>query len=497
MRYHPRSIIGLTLAAFLAVILTDSIGTVRAGTTSNQDGPTPRRPNVILIIADDHRADHLGGAGHDEIDTSAIDSLAARGTRFDRAYCQGSTSPAVCLPSRSRLISGRNDWTTPNWQRAHGRADFPLWPEVLRTEGWRTHHIGKWHCGRAWFDRCFEDGSSVHFGGMGSHRTLPVVDLKADGTEIRRPLTKYSSDEFADAAVEYIDRCASDDDDRPFVLSLSFTAPHDPRTPPDGPSVIDARAARIKLPPNVLPVHPFDNGEMTIRDEELLSWPRRPEELREEIARYDLMIENMDAGIGRVLAALDSHGLTDNTVIVFAGDHGLALGSHGLLGKQNLYEHSMRSPLIVVGPGFPAGTIRDDFTYLYDVPATILAAAGVAIPDSMDGLDLHLDTGREDVLTRYRQIQRAWRDDRWKVIWYSPIDRWQVFDLLADPEETVDLARDPANTGLVADLRRRLQAARRENQDTEDLLVDQPKAERFDAAAAETSRLAKRHWRRP
>ena len=493
MTHDHRAIIGLALVIFLA----DSIRTSPAEATNRDGSQNADRPNVILIIADDHRADHLGCAGRNEIDTPAIDRLAARGVRFDRAYCQGSTSPAVCLPSRSRLISGRNDWTTPNWQRAHGRADFPLWPEVLRSEGWRTHHIGKWHCGRSWFDRCFDDGSSVFFGGMGSHRTLPVVDIDAEGNETQRRLADYSSDEFADQAVAFIDAVATDDDPRPFVLSLSFTAPHDPRTPPAGQTTIDARAARIELPPNVLPVHPFDNGEMTIRDEELLSWPRRPRELREEIARYDLMIENMDAGIGRVLEALDRQALTDDTVIIFAGDHGLALGSHGLLGKQNLYEHSMRSPLIVVGPGFPAGTTRNDFTYLHDIPATILAAAGLAIPDSMDGLDLHLSTERNDILTRYRQIQRAWRDDRWKIIWYPKIDRWQVFDLLADPEETVDLARDPANTGLVADLRRRLQAARRENQDTEDLLVERPDAERFDSETAETARLAKDHWKRP
>ncbi len=493
MAHDLRTPLGLVILIFLAAPL-ESPGTASASTHGSQ---ATEQPNIIFIIADDHRADHLGCAGRDGIDTAAIDGLAARGVRFDRAYCQGSTSPAVCLPSRSRLISGRSDWTTPNWQQAHRRADFPLWPEALRIEGWRTHHIGKWHCGRLWFDRCFESGSSVHFGGMGSHRTLPVMDIDANGNETRRRLGDYSSDEFADQAVAFIDACASDDDDRPFVLSLSFTAPHDPRTPPDSEDVIRARANSIELPPNFLPVHPFDNGQMTIRDEELVAWPRTPGPLREEIARYDLMIENMDAGIGRVLAALDRRGLTDDTVIVFAGDHGLAMGSHGLLGKQNLYEHSMRSPLIVAGPGFSAGTVRDDFTYLHDVPATILAAAGVAIPDSMDGFDLQLDTGRDGVLTRYRQIQRAWRDERWKVIWYPKIDRWQIFDLLADPEETVDLARDPANAGLVTALRRRLQAARVELHDTTDLLVDRPLAERFDSKAAETARLAKDHWKRP
>lgn len=456
----------------------------------------PSRPNIVFIVADDHRADHLGCVGRPGIETAAIDALAARGVRFDRAYCQGSTSPAVCLPSRARMISGRSDWTTPDWRTTLRRADFPLWPEVLRAAGWRTHHVGKWHGGRPWFDRCFESGSSVLFGGMGSHTTLPVVDLLPGGEDVRRRLEAYSSDEFADRAAIFIDACATDDDDRPFVLSLSFTAPHDPRTPPDDDEVIQVRARTIELPPNVLPVHPFDNGEMTIRDEELVAWPRTPEALREEIARYDLMIENMDRGIGRVLATLDRHGLTDETLVVFAGDHGLALGSHGLLGKQNLYEHSMRSPLVIAGPGFLGGETRDDFTYLHDLPPTILAAAGVEIPATMDGLDLHHPTSRPGVLTRYRDLQRAWRDDRWKVIWYPRIDRWQVFDLAADPDERVDLARDPANAARVSAMRRTLGRARAEQGDDAMLLIDRVEPEVFDADAAEAARRTKDHWKR-
>lgn len=468
------------------------------GTTS-ADPPatvTARRPNVVLIVADDHRADHLGCAGRTGIRTTAIDALAARGVRFDHAYCQGSTSPAVCLPSRARMISGRSDWTTPDWGTALRRSDFPLWPEVLREAGWRTHHVGKWHGGRPWFDRCFEGGSSVLFGGMGSHTTLSVVDVAPNRKDVRRRLEAYSSDEFADRAAGFIDACATDDDDRPFVLSLSFTAPHDPRTPPDDDETVRVRADSVELPPNVLPVHPFDNGEMTIRDEELVAWPREPAALREEIARYDLMIENMDRGIGRVLATLDRHGLTEDTLVVFAGDHGLALGSHGLLGKQNLYEHSMRSPLVIAGPGFPEGETRDDFAYLHDLPPTILAGAGVEIPETMDGLDLHHATSRSGVLTRYRDLQRAWRDDRWKVIWYPRIDRWQVFDLAADPDEQVDLARDPAHAARVAAMRRALEQARAEHGDDAALLTDRIEPETFDADAAEAARRRKDHWRR-
>jgi arylsulfatase A-like enzyme len=460
--------------------------------STGRSSAAPPIRGVVFILTDDQRADFLGVAGRDGLETPAIDALAARATRFDRAYCQGSRSPAVCLPSRSRMLTGGSDWTTPDWQKAQQRDDLPLWPELLRDAGWRTHHVGKWHAGRRWFDRAFESGESVLFGGMGSHWTLQVEDRPLDGEPATRSLREYSTREFGAAAVDFLDEHLTTEPDRPFVLHLCFTAPHDPRTVP-GDDDVSARAARVELPGNILPVHPFDNGEMTIRDETLLGWPRTESDLRREIAIYEMMIEEIDAQVAAIVETLDANDALDDVLIVFASDHGLALGSHGLLGKQSLYEHSMRAPMVFAGPGFEDGAVRDDFAYLHDLAPTILAACGIEIPTSMAGRDLHGPTDRDHVLLRYRDLHRSWRDDRWKVIWHPRIDRWQVFDLMNDPNETTDLARDPANAALVARLRRALLAAREAAGDDVDLLADRPEDERFDHEAANERRESGRH----
>ncbi len=105
-----------------------------------------------------------------------------------------------------------------------------------------------------------------------------------------------------------------------------------------------------------MPQHPFDHGALIIRDENLAAWPRTEEVVRDQLAEYYGLITHLDEQVGRILAALDENGQAENTIVVYAADHGLAVGSHGLLGKQNLYEHSMRCPLIVRGPGIPQGS---------------------------------------------------------------------------------------------------------------------------------------------
>ena len=152
--------------------------------------------------------------------------------------------------------------------------------------------------------------------------------------------------------------------------------------------------------------------------------------------------------------------------------------------------------MILDGAGFTDGGVRRDFAHLHDLAPTILAAAGVSPPARMDGLDLHRPTGRKGVLTRYRDAQRAWRGDRYKIIWYPSIDRWQVFDLATDPEEIIDLAPDPREAARTAALRRELQAARDRCGDDALLPVEQTRSETFDAEAANAARSAKRpHWR--
>ncbi|MCA8966300.1 MAG: sulfatase-like hydrolase/transferase [Planctomycetes bacterium] len=205
---------------------------------------------------------------------------------------------------------------------------------------------------------------------------------------------------------------------------------------------------------------------MTVRDENLLGWPRDPALLQRQLTDYRALVAHLDFQVGRILATLDRLGLTENTLVVYAADHGLALGSHGLLGKQSLYEHSMRSPVILAGPGVPAGQRREGLCYLFDLMPTILAAAGAAPPANLDGVPLQplvqgSGPGREQLSFAYAGTQRALRRGDHKLIRLPQIDRELLFDVKNDPDELHDLAGTPAAKAVEDDLRDRLQAAQR------------------------------------
>jgi arylsulfatase A-like enzyme len=458
-----------------------------------QEIRTDVRPNILLILTDDQRADTLGVAGNDGIDTPNIDRLASRGARFTSAYCQGSMNGAVCLPSRSMILSGSALFDRASWSGAIRNDDLPLFPERLREAGYVTFHTGKFHSGRPWFRRCFDQGTGVFFGGMGSHFTLPVVDVVDDETFTDPyPINGHSSSFFTDAMVEFI---GEHDEQVPFFAEICFTAPHDPRTPTEA-SLEGVDPDRIRLPGNYLPLHPFHNGEMTIRDEELSPWPRTEEEVRKQIRLYHAMIEDIDHQVGRLLEALESTGRLDETMIIFASDHGLAVGSHGLMGKQNLYEHSMRAPLIAVGDGFEPESVRDEFVYLHDIAPTVLEWAGLETTEDARALQKSSRAPREHIMLAYKDLMRSIRVGDWKLIWYPPIERFQLFDLGNDPEETVDLSTDEAFHDRLESMQDLLSQSRAAHGDTVHLKAVPGRSAVFDHAAADSDRNGKSHWKR-
>jgi arylsulfatase A-like enzyme len=190
---------------------------------------------------------------------------------------------------------------------------------------------------------------------------------------------------------------------------------------------------------------------MRVRDEALLPWPRKPEAVRKEISDYYAIITHMDSQLGRVLDTLDREGLTKNTIIVFASDNGLAVGQHGLLGKQSLYDHSIRVPLILAGPGIPAGQRTDTMVYLFDIFPTLFDLLNLPIPKTVDGksfvpvLKDPKRKMRDGMVYAYRHVQRGIRTTRWKFIRYNAngVQNQQLFDLAADPWEMKNLAEDP------------------------------------------------------
>ncbi|MHC5053121.1 MAG: sulfatase-like hydrolase/transferase [Planctomycetota bacterium] len=435
------------------------------------------RPNVLFFFTDDQRFDTIRALGNPEIVTPNIDRLVERGVAFRNAYIMGGTCGAVCMPSRAMLHSGRTLWHIEREGQGIPEEHTTL-GETLRAAGYDCFGTGKWHNGPQSYARSFSAGAEVFLGGMGDHWNVPAFDFDPEGKyDSRLPFCKdpglsrelghrkgdhvhagrHSTDVFCDATANFLRGLEGD---RSFFTYLSFMAPHDPRTMP-GAFLEMYDPAKLSLPPNYAPVHPFDNGEMSVRDERLEAWPRTEEAVLRHKAEYYAMISHLDAGIGRVLDALEETGRAEDTIIVFAGDNGLAVGRHGLMGKQSLYEHSIHVPLLMSGPGIPRGEEREGLAYLLDIFPTLCDLVGIETPASVEGRSLApvlSDPGatvRERLSFAYRHLHRAATDGRWKLIEYlvEGRRRTQLFDLAADPWETNDLSTDPARAGEVEALR--------------------------------------------
>ena len=412
-----------------------------------------KRPNILFLFTDDQRFDTINALGNKDIITPNIDRLVRNGTTFTKAYIMGGTSPAVCAPSRAMLMTGRTLFHVEKkgtWDYNISKK-YKTLPEALRTAGYTTFGTGKWHNGGASYARSFSTGAKIMFGGMSDHYDIPVHDFNPAGKyprEKRYQLKgKHSSELYADAAIQFLQHY---EDKNPFFMYVSFQAPHDPRDmPKEYLDMYDPE--KIPLPRNFMPEHPFDNGEMKVRDEGLTPWPRTPGEIRKHIAAYYAMITHMDAQIGRVLESLRKTGQAENTIIVFAGDNGLAVGRHGLMGKQNVYEHSVHVPLIFSGPGIPQGRKRDAFCYLFDIYPTLCEMTGTAVPDTVEGKSLSpllknkKARLRDTMFFAYRDFQRSVRDHRYKLIEYMVKGKrtTQLFDLQSDPWEIKNLIDDP------------------------------------------------------
>jgi arylsulfatase A-like enzyme len=298
---------------------------------------------------------------------------------------------------------------------------------------------------------------------MSDHYNVPVHHLTPQGElESYDAQGIHSSVLFADAAVDFLNQQVGfDGSDDPFFMYVSFTSAHDPRDPP-----VSFRKAYYEAPPpvpdNFMPQHPFDNGHMVLRDEVLAPWPRSQHAVRDQLSEYYGLITHMDEQIGRIFDALRRTGEWDETIIVYTADHGLAMGSHGLLGKQNLYEHSMGTPLVFYGPGIPQGEKREALVYLLDILPTVCELNGVPFPDQVEGKNLapllrgEANRVRDSLYTAYRDVQRAIRDERWKLIRYPQINHTQLFDLESDPLELNNLADDPEHAKRVDTMMNRL-----------------------------------------
>lgn len=441
------------------------------------------RPNILFFFTDDQRFDTIRALGNDRIVTPNMDRLVARGTAFTHAHIPCGTSGAVCMPSRAMLHSGRSLFHLAGAGESIPREHTTL-GEALRAAGYRTFGTGKWHNGRESFHRSFAAGDEIVFGGMADHWNVPAYHFDPTGRYDTRCLVtpepfksnrtvardcdhihagRHSTELIADSALAFLDAPPSD---APFFLYVSFLAPHDPRTMPQRYRDLYPPES-IELPASFMGGHPFDNGDLHVRDEELAAFPRDPGEIRRHIAEYYAMITHLDDQLGRLTSALEARGLLDSTIVVLAGDNGLALGRHGLMGKQNCYDHSVRVPLVFAGPGVPQGRRTDAFAYLFDIFPTLCDLTGTPTPPTVDGTSLvpamrrPEEKVRDSLFFAYTGMHRAVRDRQWKLIEYVVKGRHnmtQLFDLQADPDELNNLAAHPALQPRVNALREQLRS---------------------------------------
>lgn len=464
-RIEPRrTIIYATILAAVCLFVS-----LRA---SAQQVETKRRPNILFLLSDDQRPDTIAALGNQHIQTPHLDELAKTGTVFTRAICAN----PICTPSRAEILCGVSGFR--NGVLDFGREIDPKlarWPQTMRDAGYHTWYVGKWHNRGRPSTHGYEDTLGL-FSGGGGRWWKDQVDWKGykvtgyrgwifqtdDGKKFPERgvgLTPDISAKFADAAIDFIKRKP----DKPFFLHVNFTAPHDPLFMPPG---FDGKydAAKIPLPKNFAPQHPFDHGNFKGRDEVLLPFPRTEKIVRENIAIYYAVISHMDQQIGRIIQSLKKTGQYENTIIIFSSDHGLGVGSHGLRGKQSMYEHTIGVPLIFSGPGIPKGQRRDAQCYLRDLFPTACDLSGIEIPKTVEGRSLRdVLNGKAKsiyphVFGYFRDKQRMIRTDRWKLIHYPHVDRFQLFDLQNDPFELSDLSADEKHATIAASLKDKLLA---------------------------------------
>lgn len=412
----------------------------------------PRKPNVLFFFTDDQRQDTVGALGNPHIQTPNLDELVESGFMFKNAYCMGGFSGAVCLPSRMMMLRGRSWFSVRNLPK-----DAPNFPRSMNEAGYVSYHHGK----QGNTDR------EVHKSFVHSHYLQDqAVRLSGEPGKV-----------IADDAIDFL---RTREKAMPFFMYLAFATPHDPRVAPQ--SYLDKYPLeKIPLPPNFQPFHPFDNGDLAIRDERLAPWPRTDEIIRKHLRDYYAVITYLDEQIGRIIQTLKEIGEYDNTIIIFSSDQGIAIGSHGLMGKQNLYEHSMGVPLIFCGPGISKGKSSDAFAYLFDVYPTVCDLVGTNVPAGLEGKSLapiiqgQTPAVRDTIFLAYKDLQRAVRRGRWKLLCYPQVNKTQLFDLQQDPHETKNLADDPSQAKRIKELMALMVEQQKTFDDTQPLRSENPR----------------------
>ncbi|MBL9213744.1 MAG: sulfatase [Opitutaceae bacterium] len=473
------------LLAFVALLLA----------VANALSAATARKNVLFIIADDLN-NLLGCYGDPVARTPNIDRLAARGVRFDRAYC---TYP-LCGPSRNSMLTGLYPNSTgivANSQIFRQTIPNQLsLSQAFRQAGYFAGRIGKLYhynvpnsIGTDGHDDPASWELELNPAGVDRLEEHPKIKTLTPG-QFGGTLSWYASPkgdaEHTDGKIAadaewVLERCARQKD-RPFFLAVGFFRPHTPYVAPEKPyyGLYPKSAMRV--------VQGVKEDQADLPAAALMSYKNEQNQLTDELRRealqaYYASISFMDAQVGRVMAALDRLGLAESTIIVFTSDHGYHTGEHGLWQKQSLFENSARVPLLIVAPGVgKPGTVAPTPVSHLDLYPTLTALAGVKAPDNLQGQNLApiladvTVPGRGWALTQVmrgggggggkkkaaggRFAGYSFRTERWRYTeWGEGEQGRELYDYTTDPQELTNLATLPAHAATVADLSRQLRAA--------------------------------------
>jgi choline-sulfatase len=432
--------------------------------------------NVLFILSDEHSRRVLGCYGHPTIRTPNLDALAARGVRFADAY----TNSPICVPARASLATGRYPHQIRFWDNGIAYdGSVPSWHHRLRDAGHEVTSIGKLHFRSEDDDNGFSqeimplhinDGIGDPLGWLRGPLPVRKATLRLAKDAGRGDSTYQDYDrKITDAAVDWLKAHARASSDKPWALFVSLVCPHFPLIA--RPEFYDLYP-EDKVPLPVLrgadrgPDHPYIAAfrECQIYERGFVDEAN----MRRAIAAYFGLVSYTDHNVGRLMAALDTAGLTDSTRVLYSADHGDNLGTRGLWGKSTMYEEAAGVPMIAAGPGLPHGAVCREPVSLADAFPTILSWAGVAPqPQDRDLPGRALDeiariAPQRTVLCEYHATGAATgafmiRKGRFKFVYYVGMPP-QLFDLDVDPQETRDLAREPGYRGLVADCETALRA---------------------------------------
>lgn len=448
----------------------------------------PEPPNILFVFADDQCYNTIRELGNDEIFTPTLDELARQGTVFTTAYNMGGWHGAICVASRTMFNTGRFLWranaleTKLDTLAARGE----LWSKEMEKLGYDTYMTGKWHVNIP-PPEIFQNVGSVRGGMPGQVPEMYNRPLNENDWEWTPWDTAFGgfwegdthwSEVVANETVEFLDQSAQSEN--PFFMYVAFNAPHDPRQSPR--EYVDMYPLEnISVPENFLTEYPYKDEigcSAGLRDEKLGPFPRTEYAVKVHRQEYYAIISHMDAQIGRILDHLEKTGQAGNTYIFFSADHGLSVGQHGLMGKQSMYDHSLRPPMIIVGPDVPKGKRKDMIVYLQDIMATTIDYAGGDVPEWVEFSSLRsFIEGKKsasnypEVYGAYMDLQRMIRVDDYKLILYPEAGVVKLFDLKNDPDEIKDLSSIPRHKERIRSMYQKLEALQVTMGDTLDLSV--------------------------